>query len=111
MIRIFRQFLHKWRTKRALNQALSPAAFRSLASEMISLATAATQMENEDKQLKETVTRILREMEDLQELTGQRKFSRLSREKRLMLKKQLLISKKNLIDRLQSASPPTDRIQ
>ena len=111
MILFFKQLQHKWRARKALNEALSPAPFNGLASEMIALATAATQMESGDRQFQKTVTRILHEMEELQELAGQRKFSKLSREKRLMLKKQLLVSRKNLIDRLQSAHPPTDRMQ
>jgi hypothetical protein len=111
MVHLFKQAISRWRTRRALKQALSPAAFRHLAAEMISLATAATQVETGDAQLQETVTRILNEMQELQKLAGERKFSRLSREKRLMLKKQLLVSRKNLLDRLQAAAPPTDRIQ
>ncbi len=111
MVHLFRQVISRWRTKRALKQALSPAAFHHLATEILSLATAAAQVESEDRQLQQTVARILQEMKELRELTGDRKFARLSREKRLMLKKQLLVSRKNLIDQLQGAPPPTDRVQ
>jgi hypothetical protein len=92
-------------------RGLSADNFRHSAREIREIAKLSGRLWMEDDKLQDRISRIQREMEQLEQLVEKREFERLTMEKREELRKSLLVSRQELLKCLQAAPCPTDRKQ
>ncbi|GAU07578.1 hypothetical protein [Desulfoplanes formicivorans] len=111
---MLRNLLKKWAhltANRSKHEEIAPESFASLTSEILELARLVGTIRPEDHQLSHRLTKLEREIRQLQSLLNTREFKRLSLEKRKQLKKNLVFSRQQLLEAMGAAIPPTDRIQ
>ncbi|WP_461208340.1 hypothetical protein [Desulfocurvus sp. DL9XJH121] len=90
---------------------ITPQAFLDLSAELRELAETASKLRHSSPGLQGRLERILSEMEQLEDLASRPEFMRLSPAKRQELRQSLLSSRDQLISSMQTAAPPTDRLQ
>lgn len=105
------RFWKKMQAQSRLRREVSPDSFRATTEELRDLAALAGRLWPSDHEFQRRIRRIVDEMEQLDQLTSKREFNNLTLEKRMELKESLLESRKQLMETVQSAPPPTDRIQ
>lgn len=97
--------------KQRAARELSPQALAKLAEEVRQLADVADRLEPVEDAFKVRLARIRDEMDQLGRLASKPEFQRLSEDKRQKLREGLLASRKQLMESVQSAPAPTDRLQ
>lgn len=111
---MFRKLKERWLRfvkARRLAREVAPATFLSLSAELRELAEAVSKIRHETPGFQPRLERIIREMSQLEELASKPEFKRLSTAKRLELRNSLLSSRRQLLESMQAAPPPTDRLQ
>jgi SMC interacting uncharacterized protein involved in chromosome segregation len=111
MLRYLRKKWAHLRARQAKHKEIAPESFAALTSEILELARLVGTIRPEDQQLNLRLTKLEREIKQLQSLLETREFKRLSLEKRKQLKKNLVFSRQQLLEAMGAAMPPTDRIQ
>lgn len=104
---------HKWLkfiAQRRLAREIDPMVFKAIAKEVKDLTRVVESCARERMSI-DRIEQIRGEMEQLEQLTSKPEFKRLPPERRLKLKESLLQSKKQLMDSVNTASPPTNLLQ
>jgi predicted nuclease with TOPRIM domain len=111
---VFRWLRRKFRelaSRRRLSKATTPETFQAMAAELRELARIAEQVCGEQEMLRERVERIKAEMDELERMTDQPDFRRLSMEQKLELRKSLHESREQLQQSVRIAPSPTKLLQ
>lgn len=106
-----------WRAlgeRKRVSREISSRAFKEMARELSELAVMAGligQAGPLGDEFQARLRRIKAEMDQLCILAGRPEFRRLSRKRRLLLRRSLLQSRKKLLETVQNAPAPIDRLQ
>ena len=111
MLKWFRERYKALQERRRIARELDPKVFQRLARELNELATLAERVHPLEKPFAARIKRIQDEMAQLQQMASEPEFKRLSPQKRLQLKQSLLESREQLVESVQTAPSPTDRLQ
>ncbi len=96
---------------RRIARDLRPEAFRILAKELRELSIIASRLRPQESKFQVKVSRIHKEMDQLEELTSKPEFRMLPTKKRMQLRKSLINSKNQLLESVNETAPPTDMPQ
>ncbi|MGE4557639.1 MAG: hypothetical protein AB7D07_12535 [Desulfovibrionaceae bacterium] len=111
---MIRWFKRKWKelsSRRRLNKVTGPREFQAMAAELRELARIAEQVCCEQELLMNRVERIKAEMDELERITANPEFRRLSLERKLELRKSLSESLDQLQKSVRTAPSPTKLLQ
>ncbi len=111
MLKWLKEYVHNFRSERAVKKSIAPREFRKLAREMMELANLAQRVMPEDEDFHVRVEKIKEEMSKLNDLAEKKEFGRLPRETRLELVRSLKESRRQLMESMHLAAPPTDTLQ
>lgn len=100
-----------WKEQRKLARQIQPGNFKAMAHEIRDLAVLASQLSPNSKDMSTLIRNILSEMERLADLADRPEFRKLSTGKKLLLRQGLLESKEQLLESIESAPSPTERLQ
>lgn len=100
-----------WKEQRNLARQIQPKNFKAMAYEIRDLAVLASQLSPNNKDMSKLIRNILSEMERLADLADRPEFKKLSTGKKLLLRQGLLESKEQLLESIESAPSPTERLQ
>lgn len=101
----------QYKARRALAREVSPKNIRAMAEEVGELARLAAQVSASTPDMLALTDRIQSEMKNLEELAAKPEFRRLSTGKRILLRQGLLQSKEQLLESIDKAPSPTERLQ
>lgn len=107
----FASWLKSLGERRRLGRDIAPESFRELAKELTDLADVAEKLWPAKPKLQEKIGKIRSEMAQLDRLAAKPEFRKLSIERRTALRKSLMHSRDQLMETVQTAPSPTDRLQ
>ncbi|WP_018124852.1 hypothetical protein [Desulfovibrio oxyclinae] len=99
------------KARRALAREVAPKNIRAMAVEVGELARLASQVSHASPELHELIENVRTEMARLENLAGKPEFRKLSTGKRILLRQGLLQSKEQLLESIDKAPTPTERLQ
>lgn len=105
---------HWWgqiKARRALSREVSPKNIRAMAEEVGELARLAAHVSPITPEMHDLIDRIREEMDKLGHLAGRPEFRKLSTGKRILLRQGLLQSREQLLQSIDKAPSPTQRLQ
>lgn len=111
MFRWFKEKIETWKAQRKLARQINPRTFKAMATEIRDLALLASQLSPRGKDIQKLIRNIIIEMDRLSALAERPEFRRLSTGKRLLLRQGLLESREQLLESIESAPAPTERMQ
>ena len=111
MLRWFRDRVETWKARRKLEREINPETFKRMASDIRDLAVLASQLAHDGRATSELAQNVIGEMDRLNDLADRPEFRRLSTGKRLLLRKGLMESRHQLLESIESAPSPTERLQ
>ncbi|CCH50581.1 hypothetical protein [Pseudodesulfovibrio piezophilus] len=107
----FRDKVESFRAQRQLARQIQPRNFKKMAHEIRELAVLASQLSPRGKDIQTLIRNILNEMDRLSDLADRPEFRKLSTGKKILLRQGLLESKEQLLESIESAPSPTERLQ
>ena len=111
MFRWIKDKIERWKAQRKLARQIDPRTFKTMAGEIRDLALLASQLSPRGKDIQTLIRNIIIEMDRLADLADRPEFRRLSTGKRLLLRQGLLESREQLLESIESAPAPTERMQ
>lgn len=111
MLGWIKEILENWKAQRKLASQIDPRNIKIMAQEIRDLAILASQLSPRGRDIQSLIRNILTEMERLSELADRPEFRKLSPGKRILLRQGLLESREQLLESIESAPSPTERIQ
>jgi len=111
MFRWFKEKIEAWKASRKLAREVDPANFKAMAQDIRDLAILASQLNPRGKDIQQLIRNIIIEMDRLSDLADRPDFRKLSTGKRLLLKQGLKDSREQLLESIESAPSPTERLQ
>ncbi|QGY40808.1 hypothetical protein GM415_11960 [Pseudodesulfovibrio cashew] len=111
MFRWIKDKVEAFRAQRKLARQIQPKNFKRMAEEIRDLAVLASQLSPRGKEIQQLIRNVIIEMDRLRELADRPEFRRLSTGKKLLLRQGLQESREQLLESIESAPSPTDRLQ
>ncbi|QJB58125.1 hypothetical protein [Pseudodesulfovibrio sp. zrk46] len=111
MIKWFKDKIEAFKAQRKLEKQINPREFKEMALDIRDLAVLASQLSPRDRDIQKLIRSVLSEMERLSELADRPEFRKLSTGKKLLLRQGLIESRERLLESIESAPSPTDRLQ
>lgn len=111
MIGFIKRQIRRWKARKQLEREVDPQVFLTMAREIRELAQLAARTCPPDRTSKDRVSKIISEMDRLEDLTCRPEFKKLPTEKRVLLKQGLHESRDQLLEAIDSAPASTMTIQ
>ncbi len=111
MINWLKDKIETWKAQRKLYRQVNPRNFKRMAEEIRELALLASQLNPKGQEIKKLIRNIIVEMERLSEYADRPEFKKLSPGKRLLLQQGLKESRDQLLESIDSAPSPTEKLQ
>lgn len=111
MFRWIKDKYEAFQAQRKLAKQIQPKNFKQMAQEIRNLAVLASQLSPRGEDMQKLIRSVLTEMDRLTDLADRPEFRKLSTGKKLLLRQGLLESKEQLLESIESAPSPTERLQ